>query len=513
MDGHKLLKMATKSALLLSLLSAPRWTACLVPTARSRFSSSALPRILQPKLSQLSTSMLQLSSNPFLHSPLAMTITTSTTSILVRAALTLICSAAAGIIYDKKRGDGLGTLVTLLIAAHGSNLNLSPSHNILYNFCWTRLLPSCLALILLASPSAKDRCYSRQDIRAVAIPFLIASVGSILGCTISFVLTLLGAIHSTGWRLWRPGRLLLPPIEAVVQAGCLCASFIGGPVNYFGVRHILVSSDELLGHDGGVLESLLGSSISDLFLFALYFSVSTTALNSKRLQLWFPERIIEEVSDETFTKDSETPFSKRRTAIAVVIAAFLANEMVKVSAALGRTYLSIPGLMSMSLAGLGAICSTLLPRILSLFHANALMDDIRSVSFCLSDICFYLLFAAIGASANLKEAVKLGGWHFASGALFASMALAVHIVTLFGGSLAVQKLLNVRLGLEEILVASIAAIGGPLSAVDFANRTTKRRRGLIIAATVWGVVGYVIATEVGITLIRLLLPLLPCEWR
>ena len=419
----------------------------------------------------------------------------------------------AGILYDKKRGDGLGTLVTLLVAAHASNLNLGPSQHALYHICWKTVLPASLALLLLASPSQKDRQSSRTDIRAVAIPFILASLGSILGCIVSFFSTLTGAVNSAGRTFVRPGRLLLPPMEGAVQAGCLCASFIGGPVNYFGVRHLLASNPDLLGHDGGVLSSVLGSSISDLLVMAIYFSVSTTALNSKRLQQWFPARPAEESSDDDrdlIPKGAR--FTKRRRIVATVVAGFLSLEMVKVSNRLGRVNL-IPGVPTVCLAGLGAISSNLLPRILSLVHADALAAEIRSVSIRLSDICFYLLFAAIGASANLREAVQLGGWHFLSGAIFATMTLTVHILTLIGGSLAVQRLTHVRLGLEEILVASNAAIGGPLTAAEFANRTTRRRRGLIMAATVWGVFGYVIATEVGVTLTRILLPLLPSEWR
>lgn len=432
----------------------------------------------------------------------------------MRAALTLVVSAGAGIAYDKKCGGGLGTLITLLIAAHASNLNLSPSHNVLFDFCWTTLLPSSLVLLLIASPSAKDQYSSRQEICAVALPFLIASIGSVLGCIFSFFLTLFGDMNSAGKRLWTPGRLLLPPIEGAVQAGCLCASFIGGPVNYFAVRHLLASSETLLGHDGGVLDSLFGSSISDLLVMAVYFSVSTTLLGSKRLQKWFPERDLNKnmQGDQPNNGDVAVPFSKRQRVVATLFAAFLAREMVKVSTAFGRT-IHIPGFMTMSLAGLGAISSRLLPKVLSFFDADALMEEVRSISTLLSDVCFYLLFAAIGASANLREAVQLGGWHFASGALFASMALFVHIVTLIGGSLAVQRFSKTRLELEEILVASNAAIGGPVTAVEFANRTPRRRRGLIMAATVWGVAGFVIATEVGVTLTRLLLPLLPNQWQ
>lgn len=507
------LRMMTKSVCLLWLLLLLRrmGASCFVPAAisirRLTVTTSPSYHIFQPNPITPPRAVLQLSSNPFLHSPLAMTSTASATSILIRAALTLIVSAAAGIMYDKKRGGGLGTLVTLLVAAHATNMNLSPSHSVLYEFCWKTLLPASLALLLLASPSQKDRQSSRQDIRAVAIPFCIASLGSILGCLFSFFFTLTGAMNSAGRRFLRPGRLLLPPIEGAVQAGCLCASYIGGPVNYFGVRHLLASNPEILGHDGGVLESLFGSSISDLIIMALYFSVSTTALNSKRLQRWFPEREPEDAScDDSSTMNESEPYSKRRRIVATIMAAFLAGEMVKVSTRLGRANL-IPGVPTVYLAGLGAISSNLLPRILSLFNADTLAAEIRSVSISLSDVCFYLLFAAIGVSANLREAVQLGGWHFCSGAIFASVALLLHISTLIGGSLAVQRLFQAGLSLEEILVASNAAIGGPVTAAEFANRTTRRRRGLIMAGTVWGVFGYVIATEVGLTMTRLLLPL------
>ncbi len=506
--------MKTKLAWLILLLRRRETSSFgVISTTLTRRAPNMIPRKLlyTPKPMHSPVSQLYLKSNPFLHSPLAISNTTSQASIFLRSFLTLLVSALAGILYDKKRGDGLGTLVTLLVAVHASNLNLSPSQHALYDLCWKTLLPASLALLLLASPSQKDRQSSRQDIRAVAIPFFLASLGSILGCIFSFFVTVSVAVNSAHRRLVRPGRLLLPPIEGAVQAGCLYASFIGGPVNYFGVRHLLASNPELLGHDGGVLESLLGSSVSDLLVIATYFSVSTTALNSKRLQQWFPERLVEESVDngrDLIPRGARC--TKRRRIVATIVAGFLSLGMVKGSNRLGRINL-IPGVPTICLAGLGAISSNLLPRIMSLVHEDALAAEIRSVSISLSDICFYLLFAAIGASANLREAVQLGGWHFLSSAIFASMTLAIHFLTLFGGSLAVQRFTLKRLGLEEILVASNAAIGGPLTAAEFANRTARRRRGLTMADTVWGVFGYIVATDVGVTLTRILLPLLSSE--
>jgi len=96
------------------------------------------------------------------------------------------------------------------------------------------------------------------------------------------------------------------------------------------------------------------------------------------------------------------------------------------------------------------------------------------------------------------------------------MALSVHITTTFGASIGIQGLLpnQFKLHLDDILVASNAAIGGPATAAAFAGRLKvdetnpqdqQRKQGLIMAATTWGVVGYALATGIGVTLTQTLL--------
>jgi hypothetical protein len=204
--------MKTKLAWLILLLRRRETSGfAVISTTFTRRAPNMIPTKLLyiPKPMHSPVTQLYLNSNPFLHSPLAMSSTTSEASIFLRSFLTLLVSALAGILCDKKRGDGLGTLVTLLVAAHASNLNLSPSQHALYDLCWKTLLPASLALLLLASPSQKDRKSSRQDIRAVAIPFFLASLGSILGCIFSFFVTVSVAVNSVHGRLVRPGRFLL----------------------------------------------------------------------------------------------------------------------------------------------------------------------------------------------------------------------------------------------------------------------------------------------------------------
>lgn len=441
-------------------------------------------------------------------SSFALTSATSSTSLTVRASLTLLVSAFSGLAYDYRHGNGLGTLITLLLSAHCSNLNLSPSNHMLYNFCWTRLLPTSLVLLFLASPSLEDRKSSIETIEAVSVPFFIGSIGSILGCLLSFTLCWLGADNHDrtytnifpGRRhwWWVPGRLLLPLEEAAVQAGCLCASFIGGPVNYFHVA-------KTLGYDSGVSGSLFGASVSDLLISSLYFSLSTAALSSNLLQSWFPIR--EPISLQRIPRKRTVLTTKRRVVAAVATAGSLAWGMVSVCKSFDERTAS--GM----LAALGAMGS-LISRILSWSFARLnldLLDDVRVVSTPMSDICFYLLFAAIGASLNLRNAVQEGGWHFLSNCVFALTALAMHILTILVGSFLATRLFpsKLQLSVEEIMVASNAAIGGPLTAAEIGKKTSaRRRRGLVVAGTVWGVFGFAIGTELGVSLSKRLLRLL-----
>ena len=146
----------------------------------------------------------------------------------------------------------------------------------------------------------------------------------------------------------------------------------------------------------------------------------------------------------------------------------------------------------------------------------------------MSNVCFYLLFAAVGTTADLSSAVAGGPMAL----VFASLALIVHSVTavtvtwtgLRLGRYIRAFLKPKRRGLllskmtqwpstswEEVLTASNAAIGGPSTAAAFAagliptnnadtemeggnNDSNQFRSALVIAATIWGVFGYAIGT-------------------
>ena len=118
------------------------------------------------------------------------------------------------------------------------------------------------------------------------------------------------------------------------------------------------------------------------------------------------------------------------------------------------------------------------------------------MSTILSEFYFLFLFASIGASADLSAALASG-----PACLFISFhALVIHLLgTLLGTLAARNKNVDPKMQLEDVLVASNAAIGGPATAAAFCGRLVgPRQRALTYAATVWGVFGYAIGTTLGI---------------
>lgn len=498
----------------------------------------------------------------------------SVSAATMAAAGSVALSAAAGMVASKSRLlSGAGTMVTLLVAAMLSNIGISPASNQVYELCWQKILPLSLALLLLAPqqddyyrglvrdrqsewPSQDDsrnESATKETISAVGVPFAIGSIGSIVGCIVSFITCVLGAnnptrVHSRILRgrkhfFWLPGHLLMLPVEAAVGAGCLCASYIGGSVNFFATARIVATDVKFPhGDDGavGMLGSLFGSSASDLLVMALYFSTVTASLSSAVLRAWFPGR-----GDELcMSEEVDTPGSgntgdsalcpgvdlhernlsrKRNLGFRVKVAAFAlawAWSVIEIADALENRILAVPtpGIGCACIAVFGTISSRVLRKA---FHAPLVQEtklaEIGAVASFMSDMCFNMLFAAIGSTANLGETIRQGGWHSASGFIFAGLALAVHIAIILGGSLVVQRFIpHVRLAIDEIMVASNALIGGPVTAAAFAAgmstagvRSPTKRRALVQAALFWGVVGYAVATGIGVALTRFLLNFVP----
>ena len=450
----------------------------------------------------------------------------------------IVLSTMIGMTSEKFNFSG-GHVLTLLSAAFLSNASSAvPTDNILYDVCWSIFLPSSLVFALLSTStssisegigpskqsSSKETSINSSTVGMI-IPFISGSIGSIIGCFVSFLLIKFHDVKATA-----------------VMAGCLCASYIGGTVNFFAAAKILIPMFNCNETTGGGIGSLFGSmAAADLVVMAIYFSFLSFVSKSKVLQRLFPGRgggddtgkVPSEVKKQSKSRAEESTgntHTRRNTlsgssfaavvlassiSICSVLAATCVEEIISNIANLPGTmcaFLAMFGLMAEKLIGMGISRKSNMNRSSGMesFLLRSL-EKVAAVSPKLSNLCFYLLFASVGTTADISAAIGSGPRALA----FASLALVIHCAIVLVGTFVGGRLLKRKSTLQEMLTASNAAIGGPSTAAAFAADLTpitssdrfngQLRRSLIVGATVWGVFGYAIGTAVGVMLAKALM--------
>lgn len=400
------------------------------------------------------------------------------------AASVLLVTSHLGMMADKVIPN-IGILVTLISAAFASNLHLVPTNHHLYDLCWSTFLPASLVLMMIGDDSQSSITTNKtlrktthsniKNIRLVGYSFLVGSIGSILGCIYSF--TIFQAKVSS----------------AAIVAGCLSASYIGGSVNFF-------ATAKILGGDASLITSM---AAVDLLVMAIYLVTLSACLKWRKLNQLFWEddgdNNTQENTDHVEYKSMQgtpTVLKRPRTmSSASALLVFITLTIVQISNHMEAKLASIlPG------TACGIIC--LLTSLIRLPLTNLPpWKDMQAMAKQLSSWSFQLLFAAIGISANLGQALSSGPTCL----LFSIWALIVHSLVVLLGSLVLRHTVCPSLRLEHVLVASNAAIGGPATAAAFCGQL-----GLVtltVAATLWGVIGYAIGTGIGVTVTRSLLHL------
>jgi len=457
----------------------------------------------------------------------------------VLALSTILISTSLGFLINDRIKFLSGTLITLLTAALFSNIGLFgipvPATHQLYDLCWSKLLPASLAFVLLSAKSEEtklkvphNRSKRREVVSAVGVPFLIGSIGSIIGCVLSACVL----IKCQGLELdGGASRLIgMQPHEAIIAAGCLSASYIGGSVNFFAAANIMKRQmHSLFPLDANIETSNILSAMAaaDLVVMALYFGGISSLLTSRRLRKIFPgrDRVEGSITKKMPPKNTDLAIDNIRSqvirkehGISILLASFLAWIIVEFSIKFESC--TIPGMGCAAVAAFGTGIKSLLDKLsasdIKKVQKERLLRFQADLTKCgpmLSDLCFLSLFSSIGLTANLGEAFSNGLSCF----IFASLALFIHIIVIGVGSYAaqmVQSLTKNRFvkkifppSLEEVLVASNAAIGGASTAAAFAGNISDDslsvdRNSLIFAATLYGVIGYASATLIGCTLAR-----------
>ena len=424
---------------------------------------------------------------------------------------------------ERKLLPDSGILVTMALSALFSSTQLvsTQASDVLSSVCWGTFLPASLALLLLSptkghksdQEASSQVAHIRQSIQQLAIPFILASIGSVLGCVCSFWLC---TKLSTPW--------LLPKPEARIALSCLAASFVGGSVNFFATAKAIEQSTRMSS------STIVGSmAATDIVVMAIYFSLIGSAMSSERIQQWFSnppspasrlpskERndettaFLEEQGQshsETISSPSTPSAQVVRSVRGTVLASAVALGIVHVANVVETRFQSfIPGLACAVIAVVAPMIQKLLRR---WGTQSAWWIDLQAMAKPLSQLCFLSLFASIGSTANLNDAAQSG----LACLMVSLVALAVHFLTSFTGSIWFSKFhkrsVFFRLGLDQVLVASNAAIGGPATAAAFCGRIPPTNKGstfislqgLTYAATFWGIVGYAMGTTTGVVLYR-----------
>jgi len=486
-----------------------------------------------------------------------MTRATTTTQLLLHpttaASLAIVGSSLFGMQISRLVPSG-GILGTLVCSAFFGNVCTKwiPNQHPLYDLCFSLFLPGSLTLLLLAyrRPPSRNNVDDSDDtsnqsmatradtnnknsretstmdaqnsisacIRRIAMPFLITSVASLLGCMLSYWCAL-----KFRWFQECAGAAGMGKARelARITTGCMSASYVGGSVNFMSTARIV-----------GAPADLLGSLVTaDLFTMAIYFSFLSSSLDWEWLVSKFSSVGTTEKTMNVDQKAAET------------------NETLKISTKLESANENFSSSFSSSTSNLKSFCLTSIPLLISTFFLVQIANRVEDVvgrfipgSACAliaivapllntlvqakdfwkpfseaatvwSDFFFLSFFASIGVAANLSSALSMGP----ACILFSVIALTVHVLGTVFGCLLWKKVMATffsgdgsrpapSLDLEDVWIASNAAIGGPATAAAFCgrmkNRDPNKLQGRTISATVWGVVGYAIGTIVGVSMYR-----------
>ena len=308
----------------------------------------------------------------------------------------------------------------------------------------------------------------------VGLSFTIGAFGSIAGVAASFRV----ATTFSGW------AFALPRGTAAQIAGAVTATYVGGSVNLLAVA----SAVGLVGATSVGGSSLLGAlAAADIFLMSVYFSFLVAAhktLGSSTTGAG------QEPLEGKNSEDTSAPGMGRRTLRGTIAdtlsllaigstVCFFGNAVAGIS--------PLPGTSTMAVTLLTVGATKLLSR-----FAPAFLSSLSRSAPMVATVLLNSFFCSVGASGRWAEVVGVAPAIF----VFAALALLVHVAFMAAGAAMANRFCGAGLGVDDIIVASNANIGGPSTAATFAGLLGKN--DLVVPAAVWGTVGYAIATTLGV---------------
>ena len=380
-------------------------------------------------------------------------------------AILATCAAGAKLAEEKTK---LGANISAPLLAMASAMLLAttgiiPSSSPALDLVWRALMPLAVALSLLG---VNLRDAARTSGPALAA-FAVGAIGSIVGTVVAFALVG-SSLGPDSWRV----------------AACLCASYVGGSLNYAATAQAL----GLSAAPGGQAALAAGMAADNLamavFLSALMVAKAEPPETKKEKA--FASWLETSAGDDGNAGGNEARVTNggpsARTVACALAAALVFLELGKL---LTRAF-GLPAGTSLG------VTSALIPAVawtVGKVTRSGVMDA-GSEPFAGSDAMggalMLVFFAALGASADPAVAVRAGGPALA----FIAIQLATHLAFV----LAVGKG-AMKLPAWAVLTASNACVGGPATAAAMAS--ARGWAAAVQPAIVVGTVGYVVGTPIG----------------
>lgn len=363
----------------------------------------------------------------------------------------LIGIAGFGFWTDSTRiGKQLSGVGIMLVAAMVlGNFGVIPHAAPAYDVVWGFLVPAAVPLLLL-----------KANLRRI-----IPETGPILGAFLLGVAgTLAGAVL---------GLLILPVGDTGPDlAGILSSTYIGGSMNFAAVAEALEFNEPTL---------LTAALAADNVVGTLHILVVVLIPSVAILRRWIPSPIVENAEpvlhDELASTDEVLPLNLVHICLVLTI-----------SLVIGAVGYGVAGFLNMPNYGILFITAITL-LIANVFHKQ--LEKLHG-GFEIGMMMMYIFFATIGAGADVAVMIDAGVMIF----VYASFIVITHITVMVLGA----KLF--RMDLAEVVVASLACIGGPVAPA--AISASRGWRTLVTPGLMVGILGYAVANFIGVGLASLL---------
>ena len=378
--------------------------------------------------------------------------------------LAIMCASVALAMYleqTKKWAANIsGSIIVLVIALVLVNLRVIPTAaSVFDDMVWGYAVPMAIPLLLLKTNI--KRIWTETH-RLLAI-FLIGSVGTICGVLAAYM-------------------LLSPFVPSLAQAAAMMTgSYIGGGVNFTALADAFRADSSLTS----------ATTVADNLNMAIYFLVLIAFARNAFLRRHYPHPYSDQAGGDKETTQAasywkQKPISLRDIAIDLAYTVLV----VTISRALGRWCLAmIPQggwFLSMLRTFFGSqyIWITTISMLFATFCSP--QAERMSGAEEIGTYLIYLFFFAIGVPASIGAILRSAPLML----LFCLIIVLVNMLfCLIGGKL-------IGSGLEEILLASNANIGGPTTAAGMA--ISQGWTKLITPCMLVGTFGYVIGTYAGV---------------